>query len=234
MPKFKVKFQLKDDNGLTKGGLIEETIEAPDTFVARDLINRKYGGVQLWGGPTQVYEPRVSSKVSSSSSQSQPNGCMVALGAVALVIAVATGALKPSNQPDAYQTPASSTATETPASPSAEQTPAPEPNETTEPAAAQQPWGAFAVSPSTSESAYATGYSSEDEAKQAALNSCGQSDCNILTTFGSGYATLAESDRNWFYSVGQSSDSDAINEAMSRCEERDPGHNCRVIRTVNF
>lgn len=95
-------------------------------------------------------------------------------------------------------------------------------------------WGAFAVSPSTSGNSYATGYSSEEDAKQAALNSCVQSDCNIFATFGSGYATLAESDRNWFSSVGQSSETDAINEAMSRCQERDPDHNCRVIRTVNF
>ena len=95
-------------------------------------------------------------------------------------------------------------------------------------------WGAFAISPSTSESSYSTGYSSEEEAKQAALKSCGQSDCNILTAFGPGYATLAESDRNWFYSVGMSSEADAANEAMLRCQEKDPDYNCRITTNINF
>ena len=209
-------------------GKITAEVEAATFSGAKEQIYAKHGQVRSITNLRQVKQ------AGSSSAANEPNGCMVALGGVALLIAIATGAFKTSSQPDAYQAPASQATSEASSSPSAEQTPAPEPNETTEPAAAQQPWGAFAVSPRTSESAYATGYSSEDEAKLAALNSCGQSDCNILTTFGSGYATLAESDRNWFYSVGQSSDSDAINEAMSRCEERDPGHNCRVIRTVNF
>ena len=95
-------------------------------------------------------------------------------------------------------------------------------------------WGAFAISPSTSESSYATGYSSEEEAKQAALKSCGQTDCNILTAFGPGYATLAESDRNWFYSVGMSSEAEAANEAMLRCQEKDPDYNCRITTNINF
>ena len=209
-------------------GKITTEVEAATFSGAKEQIYAKHGQVQSITNLRQV------SQAGSSSSTYEPNGCMVALGVVALLIAVATGAIKPSSQPDAYQSPPASSPSDKKPSSSVEQTPQPELNTTPEPAVTQELWGAFAISPSTSESSYATGYSSEEEAKQAALKSCGQSDCNILTAFGPGYATLAESDRNWFYSVGMSSEADAANEAILRCQEKDPDYNCRITTNVNF
>lgn len=228
MPKFKAKFQIRDQHGRYSGVPIDEIIDAPNIFVAKDLIDRKYGGVNFWGGLVPVQEQRTSSgsntASSPGSSRGEPNGCLVLLGAIGIAIAMATGLLKTSDQPG---TPDQAPSTPPPLESSGS---SPQPA----PAPVQATWGVFAVSPSTGESSYATGYTSEEEAKQAAINSCGNSDCNALNAFGPGYATLAESDNNWFFSHGHSSEGEAVNDALRQCEERDPGQNCRVTKTVNF
>ena len=233
MAKFKVKFQLKGENGQAKGNLIEEIIEAPNVFDAQELINRKYGGVQLWGGPVQINESSSTSSASSTGAQSQPNGCMVALGGIALLIGLATGAFKPSGQPDAYQTPAPSSPSGEVSSPSADQAPAPEAGETTEATPAQTLWGAFAVSPSTGESSWAKGYGTESEAQQAAVRSCGQDDCNAFG-FTAGAAALVESDSRWYHESGRSSEEEAGSMALQQCQSQEPAGNCRMVASFSF
>jgi len=226
--KYKVKFQLKNESGIPTGAYIDDVVEAPNVFVAKDLINRKYGGVYIFSGPTQINEPKASAaSVSTSSGRSggsQPNGCMVALGAVAVLVAVATGAFKTSTQPESSQpTALQEQAADSQPSASAEA-----------PQIQKQLYGAFAISPSTSKSAYSTGYQSESEAKQAAISSCGESDCYASVTFGPGYASLAESDRAWYYSSGKASESEANNTAMESCQAKDNDANCRITASVNF
>lgn len=233
MAKFKVKFQLKGSNGQGKGNLIEEIIEAPNVFDARELINRKYGGVHLWGGPSPVNESRSASSPSSTGAQSQPNGCMVALGGIALLIGVATGAFKPSSQPDTYQPSAPSSPSGEASSPSADQAPEQEPVENTEPPVAQELWGAFAVSPSTRQSSWAKGYGTESEAQQAAVQSCGQDDCKAFT-FTAGSAALVESDRRWYHESGRSSEEEATSIAMQQCQSQEPAGNCRMVSSFSF
>jgi hypothetical protein len=246
VPKFKATFRVKDANGAS-WGFIEEVIEARDKFIAQELINRKYGGVEFNGFPIRVTDqPPASANVStdsrnvptnsSATSQPQPNGCLVAIGLVAVLIGSAMGLFKQSDQPDAYQqSPSTSTENTTTAETPQEQVPSPPAEQTsTESAQAEPLWGAFAVSPSTSTSAYATGYATEDEAKQAAVNSCAQSDCQPFASFRQGYAALAESDRNWYSTSGYSSEAEATNEAMRLCQEKDSDANCRITKTVNF
>lgn len=108
------------------------------------------------------------------------------------------------------------------------QAPTPQPNE---PA---QLWGAFAVSPTTSKSSWATGYSSESDAIQAAVDSCGQADCKSFSTFNNGYAALAESDRAWYSSSGMHSQAEADQNALSQCEAKDSDANCRIKHSVSF
>jgi hypothetical protein len=231
MAKFKVKFQLKGENGQGKGNLIEEIIDAPNVFDAKELINRKYGGVFLWGGPVQVNESSSTSSASSTGSQSKRNGCIVALGGIALLIGLATGAFKPSSAPDAYQTPSSPSGEAS--SPSADQVPAPEAVENTEPPVAQELWGAFAVSPSTGESSWAKGYATESEAQQAAVQSCGQDDCNAFG-FTAGAAALVESDSRWYHESGRSSEEEASSMALQQCQREEPTGNCRMVASFSF
>lgn len=232
MAKFKVKFQLKGENGQGKGNLIEEIIEAPNIFDAKELINRKYGGVFLWGGPLPVNESSSTSS-SSTGSQSKPNGCMVALGGIALLIGLATGAFKPSTEPDAYQTPTPSSPSGEASSPSADKAPAQEPVENTESPVAQELWGAFAISPSTGESSWAKGYSTESEAQQAAVRSCGQDDCNAFG-FTAGAAALVESDSRWYHESGRSSEEEASSMALQQCQREEPAGNCRMVASFSF
>lgn len=240
MAQFKVKFQLKNGSGSGTGAVIDDVVEAPNLFVAKDLINRKYGGVQIWFGPTLINEPKASaasvSTASGTSGGSQPNGCMLALGAVVFLVAVATGAFKTSTQPDSPQPTASQEqAASQEQKASEEQTADSQPSAPAEaPQIQQQLYGAFAISPSTSKSAYSTGYQSESEAKQAAIGSCGESDCYASVTFGPGCAALAESDRAWYSSSGKTSESDANNAAMESCQAKDSDANCRITASVNF
>lgn len=232
-----MKFQLKDERGLTRGGLIEEVIDAPSSLDATALISRKYGNVQFFGGPTSIQETQSSSSGPSGGAESQPNGCLVLLGGIALVVAMATGALKPPTQPDAYQGETSSPA-QSPSDPTDRSSPdpvaVPAPEISSDQPSSQSLWGAFAVSPSTSRSAYSTAYPSEMEAKQAAIDSCGESDCQLLGSFGPGYAALSESDRSWYFSSGHSSESDANEVSMRLCQEKDPDANCRIAASVSF
>ena len=205
-------------------GTITTEVEAASFSGARDQIYAKHGQVQ---SIRNLREVRRSDQSRSSASSGGPNGLLAVFGAVAILIAIASGSFNQSPQPDANRQSPGPDGSGVPQSP-AEQAPAPEP------ATSQALWGAFAISPSTSGSSYATGYESEEEAQRAAISSCGNNDCSVLGPFGPGFATLAESDKNWFYTYGHSSETEAAADAMRQCEEKDPGQNCRITKTVNF
>jgi len=103
-----------------------------------------------------------------------------------------------------------------------------------QPSAPATYWGAFAISPSTSKSIWATGYTSKVDAHQAAINLCVENDCQILSTFGRGYVALAKSDRKWYASTGMSSQSEVDQDAMSECNQQDFDANCSIIYLINF
>lgn len=210
-------------------GRITAEVEAATFSGAKEQIYAKHGQVQSITNLRQVNE----AGNPSTGSQSKPNGCMVALGGIALLIGLATGAFKPSSQPDAYQTPAPSSPSGEAPSPSADQAPAQEPVENIEPPVAQELWGAFAVSPSTGESSWAKGYGTESEAKQAAVQSCGHDDCNTFA-FTAGSAALVESDSRWYHESGRSSEQEASNMAMQQCQSQEPAGNCRMVASFSF
>lgn len=145
----------------------------------------------------------------------EANGCGPFLGLLALIALLVVAGItnKGSDTPNDSQ----------PSQPAPEQ-----------PSAPAAYWGAFAISPSTSKSTWATGYTSEAEANQAAINSCGENDCQILSTFGRGYAALAESDRKWYVSTGMASQSEADQDAMNKCNQEDSDANCRITYSINF
>lgn len=206
------------DNNLSIGGQREEVIEANTQWAAEEVLKRKYGKISVIGRASLGNTP-----TSPSASESASTGCLVFILIIcSSLYCLFTGSCK---------APSSSSAS----GPASVEQSSPDATENqSSPSESTVYWGAFAVSPSTSKSSWATGYSSESEAIQAAINSCGESDCRSFSTFGPGYASLAESDKNWYVSSGMSSQGDADRDSMAQCEQRDPDSNCRVTHSVNF
>lgn len=236
MPRYRIKFHLKGSNGGVKGSILEEVVECANVFEVENIIKARYGDVRIWETARPIDEPiKASSGTSSHSAPKASAGspqpfAIILLGAVAVIFAIATGAIKPSTETAVNQQSPKASTPQTPAESEPLSQPIPQP----EPQATQEFWGAFAISPSTSQSASSTSYPTKDDAEQAAIKTCGQSDCYAFSTFGSGYATLAESDKHWFASHGHSSEADSVNAALSECQSKDPDLNCRVSQTVHF
>ncbi|MGO9121500.1 MAG: DUF4189 domain-containing protein [Desulfomonilaceae bacterium] len=90
---------------------------------------------------------------------------------------------------------------------------------------AQDYYGAIAFSKSTGQSGYSYDYSSRDDAEQAALNNCGENDCEIQVWFENSCAALAQGDDGALgYSWAANNRSSAESRALSEC-----GSNCEVL-----
>lgn len=235
MGQYKVKFQLKDANGHATGRVVDEIIQAPDPFTAKDLVDRKYGGVQMWGAPTELPQQTSNQRSQSSPNTSTPSnpaagGCLAIVGALAFIIASALGLIKPeqSNQ--------NSSSTEVQQQSDAEQQPVDSQSTTSEAAPVQSPqqlWGAVSTNASN-QTWRSTNYPSEEEAKAAALEACGDSSCKIVATFGRGSAAVVESDSKWYVQAGRNSEGEASAAAMSECQSLEPAGNCRISSTFSF
>lgn len=169
-----------------------------------------------------------SSRGASNSSSARPNPLLVGILVLFAVIGSATGLIKPSSQPDAYQQEEQAPAAAPPPNvPAAESSTEPQPVEP------QVMWGAFAVSPSTGSSSWSKGYNSETEAQQAAIQSCGQSDCSAFS-FTAGAAALVESDTHWYHEAGRASEEEARQLALEQCQAQEPAGNCRLVTALSF
>lgn len=240
--RFKITFDILGSKGETLTFGQTEVVEANGHTAAEEILKRKYGRILVRsvtfpndGQPssgTVNSQPRQHSHSNTSGGGSNSSGAMAGVGVIALII---VGISAISNPP----TPPSSTDQQesTPAAPSPEALVSPEgQQESTEQVAEESPqslWGAFAVSPSTSASEWSKGYSTEEEAKKAALEACGQDDCEAFS-IGPGYAVLAESDKRWYYSQGHASQDEAVQAAINECTTTEPDADCRVTHSINF
>ena len=90
---------------------------------------------------------------------------------------------------------------------------------------AQDYYGAIAFSKSTGQTGYSYDYSSRGGAEQAALNKCGENDCEIQVWFQNSCGALAQGgDGALGYSWAANNRSQAESRALSEC-----GSNCEVL-----
>jgi hypothetical protein len=86
-------------------------------------------------------------------------------------------------------------------------------------------WGAMAISVSTGNTAYAIDYGSAASAEQAAVNSCGASDCKAVVNFANGCGAVAQApDLSWGWGYGPSR-----SEAEYQAIVGAPGYGAKIL-----
>jgi len=100
-------------------------------------------------------------------------------------------------------------------------------------------WGAWAIDTGGGNYlGWSYSSSTEEEAKQLALDSCikgGAVKCEVLNSFQSGYAAMASGESKWFGVGASASAEEARNEALKGCRNAEKNPNtCTIDKEFNF